>query len=298
MEQRFHERWWHQAQTVAFEPFALYLDGIDANKLNLRQVVYGFLLIVFLITLGLTMIGLEDSHGLSLAQEFIAWSVHSVAGVGPIALATRFFRRLHMSRLVSSIWALLIATPVLALASMNIDAYFGILELDTDPSSGFLLRWLSEIVQVFPAAIVVWVIVGSLLLTRSTAVATGHPDSETEDLASWPQYLNEVPEDKRGAIIAMTADQHYLRVYTTAGESYVRGALREAIDSLGHLDGLHIHRSHWVAKDHVIDLTKTQQGMYCVMSNNQQFPVSRRRKHQTRVALSGFPRKSLVRKTG
>ena len=287
MAQRFHERWWHLAQTVAFAPFALYLDGKDTKKMTHQGAVLGFFLVVVLITLGLTMIGLEDSHGLSLGQKLAAWFVHSLAGVAPITLATRMFRRYDVDRLGSSILGLCVATPLLALASIAADQYFGIQETDVDPTAGFLNHWASEMIQVFPAALVVWVLVGSLLMTRARSITTGNTaDSSNPENTLWPNYLNEVPEDKRGDLIAISADQHYLKVYTTNGESYIRGTLKEAIDALENVSGLHIHRSHWVAKDHVVRLGNNAQGTICVMSNQLEFPVSRRRRRQTRLALS------------
>jgi DNA-binding LytR/AlgR family response regulator len=89
----------------------------------------------------------------------------------------------------------------------------------------------------------------------------------------------------RGTLIGLTADQHYLKVETVVGESYIRGSLSDAMAALVGVPGLHIHRSYWVALRQIDRLVDDDGMLYCVMSSGKRYPVSRRRRAQTRAAV-------------
>lgn len=60
--------------------------------------------------------------------------------------------------------------------------------------------------------------------------------------------LARVPMEKRGKLLALSAEDHYVRVITDKGDALVLIRLRDAIGEVGATEGLQIHRSHWVAK--------------------------------------------------
>ena len=68
---------------------------------------------------------------------------------------------------------------------------------------------------------------------------------------------------------------HYLHVHTTRGKCMLLGALRDAAQELGDA-GMLVHRSHWVAHEHVQRLVRSGAGWNCEMSNGMRVPVSRR----------------------
>lgn len=60
---------------------------------------------------------------------------------------------------------------------------------------------------------------------------------------------------KRGAaILAIEAQDHYLRVHTDAGDELITGRLRDALAELAAAPGFHVHRSWWVASDAIEDV--------------------------------------------
>lgn len=61
---------------------------------------------------------------------------------------------------------------------------------------------------------------------------------------------------KRSPVLALTSEDHYLRVYTARGEALIHMTLAEAIELLK--DGFQIHRSHWVHDGAVKDYRKVQ----------------------------------------
>lgn len=61
---------------------------------------------------------------------------------------------------------------------------------------------------------------------------------------------------KRSPVLALSSEDHYLRIYTACGEALVHMTLAEAIEALK--DGFQIHRSHWVHNGAVKDYRKAQ----------------------------------------
>lgn len=54
---------------------------------------------------------------------------------------------------------------------------------------------------------------------------------------------------RRARLIALSAEDHYLRVHTDRGDALILMGLSQAVAALGPRRGVRIHRSHWVAFD-------------------------------------------------
>ncbi|CEJ15460.1 LytTr DNA-binding domain protein [bacterium YEK0313] len=54
---------------------------------------------------------------------------------------------------------------------------------------------------------------------------------------------------RRARLIALSAEDHYLKVHTDRGEALILMGLSQAAAALGPRRGVRIHRSHWVAFD-------------------------------------------------
>ena len=81
--------------------------------------------------------------------------------------------------------------------------------------------------------------------------------------------------DMQGALIALSAEDHYVRVTTTAGGELVLMRLSDAIGEVGDTPGLQVHRSHWVALDQIRDVRRTGDRGLVTLSDGSERPVSR-----------------------
>ena len=61
---------------------------------------------------------------------------------------------------------------------------------------------------------------------------------------------------KRSPVLALSSEDHYLRIYTARGEALIHMTLTEAVEALK--DGFQIHRSHWVHDGAVKNYRKDQ----------------------------------------
>ena len=81
---------------------------------------------------------------------------------------------------------------------------------------------------------------------------------KVESMQSQPvdALINELPMAKRGQLICLQMDDHYLNVMTDKGEHLLLMRFKDALSKLEHYDGFQTHRSWWVAKEAVVDTKK------------------------------------------
>ncbi len=80
---------------------------------------------------------------------------------------------------------------------------------------------------------------------------------------------------KRGALIALSAEDHYVRVTTTAGTELVLMRLADAMAEISQTQGLQVHRSHWVALDQVVKVIRIGGRGELTLSDGSTRPISR-----------------------
>lgn len=90
-----------------------------------------------------------------------------------------------------------------------------------------------------------------------------------------PALLDRLPIDKRGALLAISVEDHYVRVKTTSGETMILMRLSDAIGEVGDTRGDQIHRSHWVAYDHVTSARRDGNRAILTLSDGSEIPASR-----------------------
>lgn len=110
----------------------------------------------------------------------------------------------------------------------------------------------------------------------STPNKSNGSESPTPTRATWRDRL---PEQLGTDVIAVTSELQYLRVWTPRGCALILGALAD-VETEAAATGLRVHRSWWVATEHVVSVRRTATGAVCVMSDGSQVPVSRRRRSE------------------
>lgn len=90
-------------------------------------------------------------------------------------------------------------------------------------------------------------------------------------------WRDRLPPEIGRDVIAVASELQYLRVWTSRGCALILGALAD-VESEDAVYGVRVHRSWWVAANHVSSVRRTTSGAICVMSNGRRVPVSRRRR--------------------
>ena len=87
--------------------------------------------------------------------------------------------------------------------------------------------------------------------------------------------LSRMPLEKRGPLVALSVEDHYVRVRTTKGEEMILMRLADAIAETGDTAGLQVHRSHWVALDQVRGVRREGDRAILSMAHGPDIPASR-----------------------
>lgn len=131
-----------------------------------------------------------------------------------------------------------------------------------------------------------YVFVVSALLTSGGWVLDRLKDSKAAAIAATASRVAPAPAGttfadrlpvkfKTGTVYAVSAEDHYLRVHTSLGETMVLMRLADAVRELASLEGLQTHRSWWVAKQGLADATRGDGKATLTLKSGVEAPVSR-----------------------
>jgi hypothetical protein len=128
----------------------------------------------------------------------------------------------------------------------------------------------------------------AMIISTVIQLLAGHlaraPRSGPPDAAGQPALLSRLPVNRRAPLLALSAEDHYTRVRTAAGDTLVLIRLSDAIRETPPVAGLQVHRSHWVALGAVTDLRKQGDGAVIIVRGGAEIPVSRRYMPDIRAA--------------
>ena len=116
-------------------------------------------------------------------------------------------------------------------------------------------------------AVTAAVVVVSILAERGAKPAEAVPGP--------PPILERVPLHQRGALLALSVEDHYVDIVTERGKTLVLMRLADAIRESTGVPGLQIHRSHWVATSAVVKAHRIDGKVQLELSNGMRLPVSR-----------------------
>lgn len=129
-----------------------------------------------------------------------------------------------------------------------------------------------------------YVLVVSVVLTTG-AWASDRLDDHRKAAAEAPPpatipagsaFADRLPVKFRTAqVYAVSAEDHYLRVHTSLGETMILMRLADAVRELATLEGQQTHRSWWVAKQGLADVTRGEGKVTLKLKSGAEAPVSR-----------------------
>ena len=90
-----------------------------------------------------------------------------------------------------------------------------------------------------------------------------------------PRLLTRLPLAKRGPLLSLSVQDHYVEVVTTRGRELLLMRLSDAIAETEGCAGLQVHRSHWVALDQVQAAHRDGARAVLTLSDGREIPVSR-----------------------
>ena len=99
--------------------------------------------------------------------------------------------------------------------------------------------------------------------------------SEIRDPPLQTPILSRLKPENRGALIRLAVRDHYTEVVTSRGRELVLLRFGDALMEIGDTEGMRLHRSHWIATDHVLGLKRDNGKLFVVTRDGLEMPVSR-----------------------
>lgn len=133
-----------------------------------------------------------------------------------------------------------------------------------------------QLPALFGAVAAVQLAITFTLLRKPSAPLRPPPAPSGDTSGSFPRaLLSRLPNRLGDEIVALEAEDHYLRVHTTLGSDLVLMRLSDAIAAIEPDLGLQVHRSWWVAQDAICEIIRSEQRFHLKLRNGLSVPVGR-----------------------
>ncbi len=113
------------------------------------------------------------------------------------------------------------------------------------------------------------------LFVPQQARATATPMPAAPEQPKRPPILDRLPPHLRGNLAYMTMQDHYVDVHTDKGSTLILMRFADAIAEAEPVEGLRIHRSHWVATAEVAQSVRVGGRLMLKVKDGALLPVSR-----------------------
>lgn len=203
-------------------------------------------------------LGFAERLGFWLTVHFVTWSI-ALTGV---ALVSAWNGENSRIGIWQTIIGCCLATPLIGIAVSLIRTLF--LNEQITVVSVF---W--QMLQALPVAIIIG-IVAYFFFQPAQPLSS---DIKTRDTDA--RLMLRLPPEKRGELLYMSMQDHYVEIVTAKGRELVLLRLADAINEAGSTTGIQIHRSHWAAFAAITETRRSGGKTSVVMSDGAELPVSR-----------------------
>lgn len=252
---------------------------------TLRQVLID-LSIMTVVGVLLAFVGPFGSFDLPLEWRFVYWLGYAYIGYAcyrPVTvLAARMATRLDLPE-----WTMVLTGVFVGTVPMSAAVWV----LGRMPGN---LRWptLSEALLNYFYVFVIGAGVTLLFMAMNrgpgddaraaSASGTARPDTRAPETqpapatkANQPAFFDRLPAHLGSDLLALEMEDHYVRAHTALGSELILMRLRDAVAELEGIDGMQVHRSWWVARHAVEDVTRDGRNVRLVLPGGLEAPVSR-----------------------
>ena len=214
----------------------------------------------------LAAIGSFNTGEMSAPSRYLYWQLAMVGG-GVIAALIEPFVAARLSgrpRLFALAQLVAMTPPISLWVALLPVVLFG-----SRLSAGHVFWMMPDVLTINVAVVVLaW-------LTRKALNRRDAPRTVPEGLAPPALRAKLPPRLARARLIAVEAEDHYLRIRTEAGSALVLMRLGDALEALSGTDGFRTHRSWWVART-AVEAARWKGGRgQLILSDGSAAPVSR-----------------------
>ncbi len=99
-------------------------------------------------------------------------------------------------------------------------------------------------------------------------------------------FLKRLPVHLGKDLYSISVSDHYVEAATAKGTHMVLMRFSDALNEVDAINGIQLHRSHWIALDSVASVDKRDGKLVVKLKNGRQYPVSRSRLQAVKKALN------------
>ena len=132
-------------------------------------------------------------------------------------------------------------------------------------------EWFAIVAPILGISIIISVLAALFSKHLSDIPSSGANEQTAKAVA----ILDRIPLEKRATLVALSVEDHYVRVQTKAGEALVLMRLSDSMRETGDIAGAQVHRSHWIAFDQIQAVKRVGDRAIATMTTGKEIPVSR-----------------------
>jgi hypothetical protein len=188
----------------------------------------------------------------------------------PMRLALRFGDRAGLPELL----VLGVGLTVLSLPVTLVGAPIVLALQPPGPPLSLTSGYFIVLAMVLPLG-TAYMMVERRLLGRPAPAAPAAPAPASTPQSAPPKLIARLPPRLGDEVLALQAEDHYVRVHTRRGSDLLLMRLSDAIDELEGLEGDRVHRSWWVARPAVEAVSARGRRLTLTLANALEVPVTR-----------------------
>ena len=143
-----------------------------------------------------------------------------------------------------------------------------------------------QLLALFPYVALVQLLIARVTFPGDQMTVTASVEQPAAAPEYPPEFVSKLPVALRRDILALEAEDHYVRVHTLHGSALVLMRLADAAAIIDPRLGLRVHRSWWVARDGVRALERTPGRAIARLVDDTAVPISRTHLPTARTVLA------------
>lgn len=247
------------------------------------------LTIMTIVGILLAVLGPFGSFAMPFALRLAYWLGIALAGYAlylpATVTATRLAGRLALSEAGLWVAACIVATVPMTVVVWVVDGLRHPLQLPG--AQAWLTSYANTLILGSAITSIFWF--GRARRQRAVAEAVAQP-SPSAPAPPTTLFLDRLPPHLGRDLIALEMGDHYVRAHISTGSTLILMRMRDAAAELAGQDGAQVHRSWWVARDHVAGTLRDRRNVRLILTNGIEAPVARGQMEALQAA--GWPIRS------
>lgn len=216
--------------------------------------------------------GVYQTSAFPLPERIAYWTILMGVGIASSSVTNP----LVTVRWLPKAHPLVQVAAIAALISVPITLGLGLIEFSVDGIIAPLDWWGLQYLYVIALSAVMTALAWVVEKWASGALTPARVAAPAAVASTGTTFAERLPVKFRsGLVYAVSAEDHYLRVHTSAGETMILMRLADAVRELASVEGLQTHRSWWVAKQGLADASKGDGKVTLKLKSGAEAPVSR-----------------------